>query len=537
MALVGNVLIGTGAAPGLSSIASAYAESAASSRIQWSALEYSGQTITAISGSAIGGQGGGVTPEEVSAIASSYASDKLDKTASSTFQPSGNYAYQSSLSSKLDASASSNFAPTGDYAYTSSLTGYLQNSASSTWYPMTGNPSNFLTAHQSLTGYTPKSAISAQSATWNTVSAKADASASHNYSGIDPVVVDNTAETISLNATSMHFDSTMTAYMSGDSGFVGVITSNFQPSGDYQTAGNYMSATESSAFYPMTGNPSGFLTTHQSLVVTSVGSGILSDINYINKINGNLISATTSMKATYAYESDFAIEAYSAQRYIFNNSSEPISALRVRISSKQDSLIFGYDEYNKISSIDGSALAGGASYTSPNGTIDIDNASGTMDIWNSSKRVDSTSIPAANLPGTASAIYSSTTTSRLWTGSLLSGDKVTVSATGLPDDAYPNTASVVAWNAESQSSVIWSGILYNRNYGMNSAVFTVGAEYTAMGMLLESYDWTPTYGLSGVINVERDEHIVVSTSLYEQVLKDSVWQSLTAWAVAQGWTP
>lgn len=241
MALVGNILLGTGSAPAISSIASAYADSAASSRIPWSALEYSGQIITAISGSAIGGQGGGgdtsqcmpisgmsayqtvssisswtadlssisskqdaltfgysgeyissingsaiidtqggggggVTPEEVSAIASSYADEKLDKTASSTFQPSGDYAYASSLSSKLDASASSNFAPTGDYAYNSSLTGYLQNSASSTWYPKTGNPSGFLTAHQSLTGYVPKSAISSQSSVWNTVTGKVDKS-------------------------------------------------------------------------------------------------------------------------------------------------------------------------------------------------------------------------------------------------------------------------------------------------------------------------------------------------------------------------
>ena len=243
MALVGNILLGTGAAPVMSSIASAYADSAASSRIPWSALEYSGQTITAISGSAIGGQGGGdtsqcmpisgmtayqavssisswtadmssisakqdaltfgysgeyissingsaiigtqggvVTPEEVSSIASAYAEDKLDKTASSTFQPSGNYAYQSSLSSKLDASASSNFAPAGDYAYNSSLTGYLLNSASSTWYPMTGNPSGFLTEHQSLSGYTPKSAISSQSAVWNTVTAKADQSTVSSWS-------------------------------------------------------------------------------------------------------------------------------------------------------------------------------------------------------------------------------------------------------------------------------------------------------------------------------------------------------------------
>lgn len=325
MALVGNILLGTGAAPGMSSIASAYADSAASSRIPWSALEYSGQTITAISGSAIGGQGGGsgdtsqcmpisgmtayqtvssisswtadlssisskqdaltfgysgeyissingsaiidtqgggggVTPEDVSAIASSYADEKLDKTASSTFAPSGDYAYASSLSSYLPGSASSNFAPTGDYAYNSSLSGKLDNSASSTWYPKTGNPSGFLTAHQSLTGYVPKSAISsqssvwntvtgkvdkseisgrsatwntvsamvpksaisAQSATWNTVTAKADATAVHTYTGVSPVVVNNTTNQISLSASSIHLDTSLRSYVSGTSGFIGL---------------------------------------------------------------------------------------------------------------------------------------------------------------------------------------------------------------------------------------------------------------------------------------------------------------------------
>ena len=116
MALVGNVLLGTGAAPAMSSIASAYAESAASSRIPWSALEYSGQTITAISGSAIGGQGGG-----------------------------------------------------GDTSQC------MPKSASADFYS-TSNPSGFLTAHQSLSGYVPNSAISAQSSVWNTVTGKVNAS-------------------------------------------------------------------------------------------------------------------------------------------------------------------------------------------------------------------------------------------------------------------------------------------------------------------------------------------------------------------------
>ena len=116
MALVGNVLLGTGAAPAMSSIASAYAESAASSRIPWSALEYSGQTITAISGSAIGGQGG-----------------------------------------------------VGDTSQC------MPKSASADFYS-TSNPSGFLTAHQSLSGYVPNSAISSQSSVWNTVTGKVNAS-------------------------------------------------------------------------------------------------------------------------------------------------------------------------------------------------------------------------------------------------------------------------------------------------------------------------------------------------------------------------
>lgn len=138
MALVGNILLGTGSAPGLSSIASAYAESAASSRIPWGALEYSGQTITAISGSAIGGQGGGgdtsqCMPKSASAdfILTSQSSQFITSTAG--LQPSGDYAFNSALSSYLPKSASGDFAPSGDYAYNSALSAYAYESSVSAW--------------------------------------------------------------------------------------------------------------------------------------------------------------------------------------------------------------------------------------------------------------------------------------------------------------------------------------------------------------------------------------------------------------------
>lgn len=211
MALVGNILLGTGAAPAVSSIASAYAESAASSRIPWGALEYSGQTITAISGSAIGGQGG-TDSATVSAIASSYAasaaSGKLDASASSAFQPSGDYAYASSLSSYLPGSASSQFAPSGDYAYNSALSSKLDESA--------------------FTAYT---------ATPH----------GHTYTGVSPISVDNDTDLISLSATSVHLDSSLYTYNSGSSAMVGLT---------YPTriVGNSADATANNVIYIVTGS-------------------------------------------------------------------------------------------------------------------------------------------------------------------------------------------------------------------------------------------------------------------------------------------
>ena len=129
-------------------------------------------------------------------------------------QPEGDYAYNSALSSKLDVTAlpqdlvhsgdltayqpagnylsatdSANFYPidnpsgfiTGvdltDYATTAQLDEKLDKSDSGNFYPMEGNPSGFLTAHQSLQGYATEQWVEdkgyltsvdiPESATWN----------------------------------------------------------------------------------------------------------------------------------------------------------------------------------------------------------------------------------------------------------------------------------------------------------------------------------------------------------------------------------
>lgn len=101
--------------------------------IPYSGLDYSGSTITGISGSAIGGAGG-TDSATVSAIASAYA--------------------ESAVSGKLD------------------------NSASSTWYPMTGNPSGFLTSVD-LSNYATTDYVD------SSVSGKADASSLSAYQTVD----------------------------------------------------------------------------------------------------------------------------------------------------------------------------------------------------------------------------------------------------------------------------------------------------------------------------------------------------------------
>ena len=185
-------------------------------------------------------------------------SGKLDNSASSTFypmtgNPSGFLTEHQDLSGYVEKSAIS--AQSSQWNEVSGLSGKLDNSASSTWYPMTGNPSGFLTAHQDLSGYVPVSAISAESSTWNSASAisavipwsalegtgstitaisgssigGSTSTGGKVYSGIDPVVVDNTADTISVKHSGLAVDDTMTAYVAGTDIVIGVNTASFVP--------------------------------------------------------------------------------------------------------------------------------------------------------------------------------------------------------------------------------------------------------------------------------------------------------------------
>lgn len=175
-------------------------------------------------------------------VNSAIMSGKLDNSASSTWypytgNPSGFLTAHQDLSGYVEKSAIS--AQSSQWNEVSGLSGKLDNSASSTWYPWAGNPSGFLTAHQELTGYVEKSSISAESSNWNEVSAMMPWSAlsgdgtsitgisgssikGHEYTGIAPVVVDNTAETIAVNYSGLALDSSMSATANGGDIVIGV---------------------------------------------------------------------------------------------------------------------------------------------------------------------------------------------------------------------------------------------------------------------------------------------------------------------------
>lgn len=193
------------------------------------------------------------------AYVDSSVSSKLDTTAFSTVsgdfltshQSLAGYATESyvdsAVSGKLDVTASSQFLTSlpDDLAYTSdvasAVSGKLDASASSEFYPMTGNPSGFLTAHQSLAGYATETYVD------SAVSGKLDASA---Y---------DSAEFYTTANPSGFIDG---AYVEGQ------VSGKQDASGmtAYQPAGDYLSSTES-ANYQLTANMTGYIP------VSALGTG------------------------------------------------------------------------------------------------------------------------------------------------------------------------------------------------------------------------------------------------------------------------
>ena len=292
------------------------------------------------------------------AYVDSSVSGKMDATASGYLQPSGDYAYNSSLSSYLYASASSlfqsagDYQTAGDYAYNSAVSSKLDASASSEFY-LTSNPSGFITGVD-LTNYATTAYVD------SSVSGKMDKSESSSFypmtgnpSGfltsvdlsdyattayVDSSVsgkLDASAQVVTSILKFVHYDQSSvcqinempiraaSAEMGTDGRYISSLASKSSLSSYYPTSNpsgfitdstlvNYattayvdssvsgkMDKTESSSFYPMYSNPSGYLTAVDiNECVLSAGSGI--DFRVDGQgvyIDVNFYNAFTSLSA------------------------------------------------------------------------------------------------------------------------------------------------------------------------------------------------------------------------------------------------
>ena len=279
----------------------------------------------------------------ISSTVSGLTGDYLEKSASSMFAPSGEYAYESSLSSYLPSSASSNFAPSADYALASSLSSYI-----------------------------PYSSVAGADSKITSINGSAIGGTGSEFTGVvtDETLTGNGLPDSALGVDNYNvlFDSSLYSSLDGDNVTIGVKSGIYQPSGDYYPASNpsgfissvdlsnyattgyvdssvsgKLDSSASTGFYT-TDNPSGF--------ITGVDLSNYATTGYVDSsVSGKLDSSASSSFYTTDNPSGFItgvdLSNYATTTYVDSS-----------VSGKQDTLTFAYDD-DKISAINGSALAGG----------------------------------------------------------------------------------------------------------------------------------------------------------------------------------
>ena len=404
----------------VSSIASSYAESAASGKQDVSAMtayqlsgDYAynssldGYIPTSESSKYVTSLDGYATEEYVD----SSVSGKQDSSAMTAYQPSGDYAYNSALTA---------YQPVGDYAYNSSLDGYIPTSESSKYVTSLAGyateeyvdssvsgkmDSSAMTAYQlsgdyaynsSLTGYIPTSESSkyvtslagyaTEEYVDSSVSGKQDASAMTAYqlsgdyaynSSLDGYIPTSESSkyvtSLSGYATEEYVDSAVSGKLDATSQVVtatagdGTYVTSINGMGISGQGGGVDSATVSSiaSSYAESAASGKLDTTAQ--VVTSTGSASAMMMGgtsyYASQINGLNISAQKAYLADEWMHADIKLDTTAFNSGDFYSTSNPSSFVdsayvESQVSGKQDTLTFDWDADSAISSINGSALAG-----------------------------------------------------------------------------------------------------------------------------------------------------------------------------------
>ena len=329
----------------------------------------------------------------------------------------GNPAY---IKNKPDLTQYQTTADMSGYATTGDIAGKLDNSASSDFYPMTGNPSGFLT-NVDLSDY----------ATTSQLADKQDASAMTAYATVDDLVnkqdvsgmsayattswvynlntaVRNDLNTVATNTANIYGDLTgLSSTVSGLTGtYLDTSASSMFASSSVETS--KLDASASSLFYS-TSNPSGFITGVPADTM-STGSLEFDNDGHVTAYGGSAFAG---------YDADVLVQTNSA---IWNSASaitayQPVSAMSGYattgdLANKQDaSAMSGYiptsvsstfltsetvtaigNNGAYITSINGSAISGvggGADYTGVSPVI-VDNDARTISVAYSGLAVDDT---------------------------------------------------------------------------------------------------------------------------------------------------
>ena len=249
------------------------------------------------------------------------------------YQEKGNYYSASNPSGFLTkSSADELYAPTGDYATHDDLTAY--------------QPSGNYADATALDGKVDTSSFTAFSSTTNEHIEYLSAALSGSYelsagSGIDITDYPNEQKTV-ISVTAQ-----------GGDPEVEQVVREYSAAGTWLTAhqdiSNLMPKSESANFYPMTGNPSGFLTAHQSLEGYATEQWV-GEQGYLTEVPAGYATTEDVESATSGLQP-------SGDYYSASNPSGFITAVPAGTMNESN---FGYDASDNITAYNGSAFNAGA---------------------------------------------------------------------------------------------------------------------------------------------------------------------------------
>lgn len=316
----------------------------------------------------------------------------LEQSASSLFQPSGDYAYNSALSGKLDTSAfsgvSGNFVQNSAFtSYTASALTAIDNSISSIQSSMSSMSSDVSgkVDQSAMSAWIPYSALDYSGTAISGIggSSLAGMGGGADYTGIYPVNVDNTARQIAVDSLPLVTDSTMTSYASGDSSVIGVAPGVFFSSLPVSASAGTNSAVYDIQSAKLRSQYNGIDVMPNTVRFWENGFSAVADYSAVKRWDSAASSVSGKLDKTAQVVTATATQLYVGTAYLTSVNGAPVSASRagqaanasLATSAYYDGtgrLISSLPDRAEVSAIASAYATGGGgvgAYTSPSGTI------------------------------------------------------------------------------------------------------------------------------------------------------------------------